>query len=142
MIRSQMYGGVEIELMNRNALNGFVAGIVGSALGISGGVILTADWIRLGLNTQETTSTSTFLVINTGIIAFVQVLLSDGYPIKELVVFILLSLVGSFAVSYLITKLINHYNKPSLVVVCLLAIIALSIFISLIKTLKALLTNT
>ena len=35
----------EIKEMNKNAFNGFLAGLIGSFLGLGGGVILTANWL-------------------------------------------------------------------------------------------------
>jgi len=31
--------------MNKNSLNAFLAGVIGSFLGIGGGLVLTANWL-------------------------------------------------------------------------------------------------
>jgi len=36
--------------MNSNAFNAFLAGLIGSLLGLGGGVLLTANWLQLNLH--------------------------------------------------------------------------------------------
>lgn len=55
-------------MINRNGRNGLLTGIIGGLIGIGGGMILTAEWLQLGLHPLEVTGTATFMVIFTGFI--------------------------------------------------------------------------
>ena len=44
------YSGEDVEVLNRNGRNGLITGIIGGLIGIGGGMILTAEWLQLGLH--------------------------------------------------------------------------------------------
>ncbi len=49
-IQENDYTQEDIEVINRNARSGLLTGLIGGLIGIGGGMILTAEWLQLGLH--------------------------------------------------------------------------------------------
>ena len=107
-----------------------VAGVLAGLLGIGGGMIMNPTLLNIGIPPQEVAATSGFFVVQTSFISLFQSILYKDVPLLEEGFFFLVSLIGSFIVSFLLTFLVKKTKRPSLVLFALISVLILSIIVT------------
>jgi len=107
-----------------------IAGVLAGLLGIGGGMVMNPTLLSMGIPSQTVAATSGFFVVQTSFISLFQSLLYGDVPLKEEGFFFLVSLIGSFCVSLLLTWLMKKTKRASLVLFALLAVLVLSIVVT------------
>jgi len=107
-----------------------LAGVLAGLLGIGGGMIMNPTLLDIGVSAPEVAATSGFFVVQTSFISLFQSLLYQDVPLLEEGFFFLISLLGSFIVSFLLSFLIKRTNRPSIILFSLIIVLVLSIIIT------------
>jgi len=105
-----------------------LAGVLAGMFGIGGGTIMSPTLLGLGFKAQALSATSGFFVLQTSFLSLIAAILSGEVPPSVMGFFFAVSCVGSFGVSWAITKLVKRYQRPSLILFSLIFVYALSFF--------------
>jgi len=84
--------------------------------------------LGLGIKAQALSATSGFFVLQTSFISLIAALLYGEIPPTTMAFFWVVSCIGAFGVSWAINRLVKRYQRPSLILISLLFVYALSLF--------------
>ena len=105
------------------------AGVLAGALGIGGGMILGQYFLDMKISPQSTVATSGLFVLITSFLSMFQTLLFGALTIEELLWYLILSLIGSFLISFFLTYLVNKYKRQSVLLFTLCLVLGISLLI-------------
>jgi uncharacterized membrane protein YfcA len=94
---------LEITNSNENTfvLIGLVAGVLGSTLGIGGGILFIPIWLNVGIDKETAVSTTPILILTSAMISFAISLFNGFYSqiaVWKLIVFFGLAFVSSMVI--------------------------------------------
>jgi len=104
-----------------------LAGILAGMFGIGGGMIMSPTLLSLGLSPMALTATSGFFVVQTSFISLISAALYKEVPLNVFGFFFVICLFGSFGVSWSLTALVKKFNRPSIILISLIFILAISL---------------
>lgn len=104
-----------------------IAGVLAGLLGIGGGMVMNPTLISIGVPAMSLAATAGFFVVQTSFISIFQSILYRDVPLIDLAFFFVISIIGSFGVSYLLSWLVKRYKRPSIVLFCLVVVLILSL---------------
>ncbi len=86
--------------------------MIGSTLGLGGGMVLVHVWQeKLQLNVQRTTGSICLILMSVSFTSFVQSLIGGSYKIEEILMFGSVSFISSYLISSYIKYQVNKYKK-------------------------------
>jgi uncharacterized membrane protein YfcA len=80
---------------------GLMAGVVGSTLGIGGGILFMPIWLNVGIDKESAVSTTPILILTSAMISFAISLFNGFYsqiPIWKLFIFFGLAFISSIII--------------------------------------------
>ena len=117
-----VYSGASL---NRIMFCAFFGGIV-NALGLGGGVIFNPMLLHLGICPQAVTATGMYMILFSSTSTTVAQIFFGGLPIQLALWISMWSVVAIFISLKIIKKVIDRFNKPSIVVIVLASVLGLS----------------
>jgi len=102
------------------------AGILAAMLGIGGGMILSPLMLSLGVLPEVTSATSTFMILVTSLSAMTQYLSMGELPLDYGVCFAAVGLVSAVVGQQLTDLLVKRFQKKSLIVFAIAAVLGAS----------------
>lgn len=125
----------------------YSTGIIAGLLGVGGGMILGLYMLSLGMDAQESTALSTYIVLFSSCATTFQFLIVGAIHMRHAVLFMAFSLLGSLIGNLILKALIKKYNKPSLliwtlfsVLIIATAVLPIEMIIHIMKGVKSALT--
>ena len=90
--------------MRTSMMFGFLAGLLGGALGLGGAIILVPVWLNSGIDKQIATSSSGPLIFFSALVAYILGVLSSAYDSFTIQIFyFVLAFAGAYLVKGMIT---------------------------------------
>jgi uncharacterized membrane protein YfcA len=113
--------------ISRLLILSLIAGILAGMFGIGGGTVMSPTLLGLGIKAQALSATSGFFVLQTSFISLIAALLYGEVPPGVMGFFLVVSCIGAFGVSWGINRLVKRYQRPSIILISLLFVYALSL---------------
>jgi len=107
----------------------FVNGVLGSFIGIGGGLLLVPAMIGWGLNSLSAAATSGFLIIFTSFLSLYLVFLTGEVSNGEWVYFFIVALLGSLVIGNGLRWLVEKYRRPSILMIGMLMLVIAGLII-------------
>ena len=104
-----------------------IAGVLAGLLGIGGGMIMGPTLISIGVPAQGLAATSGFFIVQTSFISLVLACLYRDLPLQDQGFLMLLSIIGSFGVSYVLNRLVKKFKRPSIILWTLMLVLTMSL---------------
>lgn len=104
----------------------YSTGVIAGLLGVGGGMILGLYMLSLGMDTQESTALSTYIVLFSSCATTFQFLIVGAIHMRHAVLFMAFSLLGSLIGNLILKALIKKYNKPSLLIWTLFSVLIIA----------------
>jgi uncharacterized membrane protein YfcA len=104
----------------------YFAGIMAGSLGMGGGVIINPVLIKMGYRPEIAAAISGFVVLFTSSSTTSQFLVAGAFDFRNALTILIVSGIGSFLGSFYINRVIGKYNRPSLLIWILFALLVLS----------------
>jgi len=123
--------GFEItdEAIWKLAKSSIVAGVVAGLLGMGGSTVMGPVLLSLGIDVQTVVATSGFFVVQTSLMALFQAILYGDIGFLEFMFFLVISFVGSYGISLILSALIKLTRRPSLILFILVFIFTLALVV-------------
>ncbi|KAJ1409916.1 Transmembrane protein [Sesbania bispinosa] len=103
-----------------------LAGIIGGLLGIGGGFVMGPLFLELGIAPQVASATATFGMTFSASISVVQYYLLNRFPVPYALYLTLVAAVAAYIGQFIIDKLVNIFQRASLIIF----VLAFTIFVS------------
>lgn len=111
---------------NLLGLIGFFAGICAGMLGIGGGTILNPVFLLIGIRPEVTAATSSFIIFFTSSLSLIQYSVAGLIYYTYGVLFFIVSFIGSALGVIIVKKIVNRYERASIIVLCMAFILGVS----------------
>ena len=106
-----------------------LAGTAAGMLGIGGGMVINPLLLELGMKPTVVASTTGFTILFTSSLSLAQTVLHGDIGLDQIVWFGLLSLVGSYAVSWLINYWTRKYKRESIILYSISFVVFLALIV-------------
>lgn len=107
----------------------YLTGTAAGTLGIGGGMILGPFMLAMDMDPQISTALSGFTVLFTSLSTSTQFLIAGAFRLDQAWFFMVSSLIGSIIGAILLSALIAHYKKPSLLIWIIFGILVIAAFV-------------
>lgn len=104
----------------------YVSGVGAGVLGIGGGMILNPIMLTLGFIPEVAAAVSGFSVLFTSSSTTTQFIIQGSISLRESIVYLIISAIGSLIGSFVIHHLIRIYRRPSILVWTLFILLTIS----------------
>ncbi|RZB68870.1 Sulfite exporter TauE/SafE family protein 3 isoform B [Glycine soja] len=103
-----------------------LAGIVGGLLGTGSGFVMGPLFLEVGIAPQVASATATFGMMYSSSLSVIQYYLLNRFPVPYALFLTLVAAIAAFLGQYLIDKLVNIFQRASLIIF----VLAFTIFVS------------
>ncbi|KAL6838383.1 hypothetical protein ACP4OV_031789 [Aristida adscensionis] len=108
------------------SLVGLSAGIIGGLIGISGGSIMGAVFLELGIPPQVSSATATFVMMFSSSMSVIEYYLMHWFPVPYAAYFTAVTLIAAIIGQHYAKKLIDWLGRASLIIFILASILFIS----------------
>lgn len=115
----------------------FIAGVSAGMLGMSGGTFISPLLLTYKIRPELTAATSSFLLFLTSSISIVQYLYNESININLGVTLLLCSSIGSLVGISIVNRIVERYNRASVLVICISITLTVSSIAVLIYTIHS-----
>lgn len=104
----------------------FVTGILAGMLGFGGGMIMNPLMLSFGLRPEQTTATSSFMVLFTSSVAVIQYSTANLVQLDYGIMLFIVAFLGSATGVFVLKRLVDKYKRPSIIVITLCIILGIA----------------
>jgi uncharacterized membrane protein YfcA len=117
---------VTSDLLSKLYFNSYLAGVLAGTLGLGGGLVINPVLLKEKFSPEVAAGVSGLVVFFTSLSTSTQFIIAGAFDFNYAIYIILLSGIGSFIGHYIFQKIMDYYQKPSILVWVLFSFMLLS----------------